>query len=572
MTIIVTNQKPAVLDAVHTISCAGDYDPMPAVRKVLVDPLLEPLHVNAPASVVDGSGTDITGDVLDIIMGCLGDTVNPAAEKRAKELLGQTMVSYDQATPLPVGELFAVQAGQQNKWPAPSARVIYTAQNDVIPAAKGLLAGSMAESAFFASIAYAYHPNTLGFWFQSSAAFDGFKVWLSQQIQTMTSANAMLPPQTLRLMNDFANLSLKGLTESLLVRKDDSEGNEEFSFARLVVRMLMTYVQAQRTQAQRTQTTTAGQPPAQVDVGVLPFAAAELFCPRSLVLVNVEAHARASGAKVSGEWNLINQSLASPVKVVSNAALSKLTSLPRAAARAAAMGGKQQPGQPGSRSAQVKFRKAPPTKLDLFKDITRVLRRMGKVNKSHNVYRTTKTTFLKASRRNPDDFNKPGRITSTQYMPDLHVFIDTSGSISEENYQEAVMMLIRIAKKLNVNLYFNSFSHILSQETLLRVENKSLRHIWKEFQRVPKVSGGTEFKQVWDYINASANRKRRLSLMITDFEWSPPSTREEHPPNLYYAPCSAMDWGYMVSSADHFAKAMKHIDPSIRQRLLGMIV
>ena len=563
MTITVTNQKPAVLDALHTISCTGDYDPMPAIQKVLVDPLLEPLNPSAPASIVDGSGHDITGDVLDIVMRCLGETMDPAAEKNAKALLGQTMVSYDQGTPLPVGELFAVQAGQQNKWPAPSARVLYSAQNDVIPAAKGLLAGSADESAFFASVAYTYHPNTLGFWFQSSAAFDGFKIWLNQQVQTMAGANAM-PADTLRLLNDFANLSLKGLTESLLLRKDDSDGNDEFSFGRLVIRMLMTYVDQQRKAA----STGA----AALDTGIMPFTVGELFCPRSLVLVNVEAHARATAAKVTGEWNLINQSLASPVKVVSNAALSKLTSLPRAAARAAAMGARQQPGQPGSRSAQVKFRKAPPTKLDLFKDITRVLKRMGKVNKSQNVYRTTKTTFLKANRRNPDDFNKPGRITSVQYMPDLHVFIDTSGSISEENYQEAVLMLIRIAKKLNVNLYFNSFSHMLSQETLLKVENKSTRQIWQEFRKVPKVTGGTEFKQVWDYINASPVRKRRLSLMITDFEWSPPSRREEHPPNLYYAPCSAMDWKYMVRSAEAYANGMQHIDPSIRQKLLGMVL
>ncbi|WOC59146.1 hypothetical protein RI444_11335 [Paenarthrobacter sp. AT5] len=563
MTITVTNQKPAVLDALHTISCTGDYDPMPAIQKVLVDPLLEPLKPSAPASIVDGSGHDITGDVLDIVMRCLGETMDPAAEKNAKELLGQTLVSYDQGTPLPVGELFAVQAGQQNKWPAPSARVLYSAQNDVIPAAKGLLAGSADESAFFASVAYTYHPNTLGFWFQSSAAFDGFKIWLNQQVQAMAGANAM-PADALRLLNDFANLSLKGLTESLLLRKDDSDGNDEFSFARLVIRMLMTYVDQQRKAA----STGA----AALDTGIMPFTVGELFCPRSVVLVNVEAHARATAAKVTGEWNLINQSLASPVKVVSNAALSKLTSLPRAAARAAAMGARQQPGQPGSRSAQVKFRKAPPTKLDLFKDITRVLKRMGKVNKSQNVYRTTKTTFLKANRRNPDDFNKPGRITSVQYMPDLHVFIDTSGSISEENYQEAVLMLIRIAKKLNVNLYFNSFSHMLSQETLLKVENKSTRQIWQEFRKVPKVTGGTEFKQVWDYINASPVRKRRLSLMITDFEWPPPSRREEHPPNLYYAPCSAMDWKYMVRSAEAYANGMQHIDPSIRQKLLGMVL
>ncbi len=563
MTIIVTNQKPAVLDPVHTIPCAGDYDPTDAVRQALVDPLLEPLNPASPAAITDDAGRDLTGDIPGMVMSCRAETINVSAERAVKDLLGQTLVHYDQATPLPVAELFAVQAGQRNKMPAPGPRVIYNAQEDVIPAAKGLLAGAASESQFFASIAYAYHPNTLGFWFQSSAAFDAFNAWLSVQTQTMATASVM-PAATLRLLGDFSALTLKGLTESLLLRRDDADGNDEFSFARLIVHLLMTYVDQQRVQAAAN-----GAP---VDAGVLPFTVGELFCPRSIVLVNVEAHARATAPRVTGEWNLINQALASPVRVVSNASLSKLTSLPRAAAKAAAMGASQRPGQPGSRSAQVTFRKQPPSKLDLFADIARVLRRMGKVNKSQNVFRTTKTTFLKANRRDPDDFNKPGRITSVQYMPDIHVYIDTSGSISEENYQEAVLMLIRIAKKLNVNLFFNSFSHILSQETLLKVENKSMRQIWREFRRVPKVTGGTEFKQVWDFINASPRRKRRLSLMITDFEWSPPATREDHPANLYYAPCSAMDWTYMVDTAKAYADSMQHIEPSIRQKLLGMVV
>ncbi|MFE4834462.1 hypothetical protein ACFRAU_07250 [Arthrobacter sp. NPDC056691] len=560
MTITVTNQKPAVLDAVHTIPCTGGYDPMSALQRAIVDPLLQPLAPNTAAVIADDSGHDISRDVPDLIMSCLGEQVNVQAERTVKEILGQTLVNFDPGTPLPVGEVFAAQAGQQNRMPAPSPRVIYTVQNDVIPAAKGLLAGSSDESGFFASVAYTFHPDTLGFWFQSSAAFDDFKVWLAQQTQILAAA---VPADTAKLLTDFTTLSLKQLTESLLIRKDDTDGNDEHSFARLIVHLLMSYVRQQRTQAQTGSTAAAG---------VMPFTVGELFCPRSLVLVNVEAHARATSAKIAGEWAIINQSLSSPVKVVSHRNLSRLTSLPRAAARAAAMGAQQKPGMPGSRSAQVKFRKQPPGRIDLYKDITRVLRRMGKVNRSQNVYRTTKTTFLKANRRDPHDFNKPGRITSVSYMPDIHIYIDTSGSISEANYQEAVMMLIRIAKKLNVNLYFNSFSHILSQESLLKVEGKSVGQIWKEFRRVPKVTGGTQFKQVWDYINASTRRKRQLSLMITDFEWSPPSTRMEHPKNLYYAPCSAMDWSSMVDSAKSYADAMQHIDPSIRQKLLGMVI
>lgn len=562
MTIIVTNQKPAVLDPVHTISCKGDYDPLPAITSVIVDPLRTPLNPTAPVSITDANGNDLGPGIEQLLMSCLTDTAQPSAEQTMKELLGQTLVSYAHGTPLPVGELFAAQAGRAHKMPAPSRTVIYTAREDVIPAAKGLLSGSGSADEFFATLAYAYHPDTLGFWFQSAAAFDDFKAWLTGQVQSMSAG---LPAQTVKLMGDFAALSLNGLTESLQLRADDADGNGEFSFARLIVHMLMVYVEQQGAHA-RSQTA------AVVDTaGILPFTVGELFCPRSLVLVSVEAHARARASKVTSEWRIINQALAAPVKVVSHQALSKLTTLQRATAKAKAMASLQQPGRQAARAARVLFRKQPPSKVDLFAALTRVLMRMGKVNRSQNIFRKSKTTFLKANRRDPDDFNKAGRIISVSYMPDLHVYVDTSGSITEANYQEAVLMLIRIAKKLNVNLYFNSFSHVLSQETLLKVENKSITQIWREFRKVPKVDGGTDYLQIWRYINASAVRKRRLSLVITDFEWSPPSTREDHPANLYYAPCGAMDWDAMVSSARQFTRSMQHIEPATAQRLLGMI-
>jgi predicted metal-dependent peptidase len=196
---------------------------------------------------------------------------------------------------------------------------------------------------------------------------------------------------------------------------------------------------------------------------------------------------------------------------------------------------------------------------------------MKEVSRSQNVLKKTKTTFSKANRRDPLDFNRPGKITSNHYLPDLHIYIDTSGSISEANYQQAVLMLIKLAKKLNVDLYFNSFSHVMSQEVLLRTKDKSVLRIWEEFRTLPKVTGGTDYKQIWNYINISEKRKRRLSLVVTDFEWSPSTQREQHPANLYYAPCSSMNWASIVQSAGYFSKSMRHIEPAIAQRLIGLV-
>lgn len=562
MALTLSGQKPAILNPVHTLPINGSYDPVPAIRKSIVKPLFKPMTKGGTVTVTDQKGKSLTkDDVQGILLRTVGQNVNTAAEQEMKSLLQQGLVNYDQSTPLLVNELFVVQAAHANRLPHPGPRTLYTAAHDVIPSAKNLIGGHAKDAGeFFASLAYTYSPEALGFWFQSSSDFDDFKTWLTQQVATLA---AVLPGDTTNLLTKFSQTSLKGLAEGYVLRKDDSDANEEYSFARVIVHLLMQY-QQQNAQSW-------GNSPL---MGTLPFVVSELFLPCTIVLVNVEAHARATPKKVDNEWKLINVSIASPVKVISNKALSKLTALPRAMAKAAAKAANAQSNRnaQSGRSAKIAFKKQAPTKVEIEKGLLRVLRRMKEVNRSQNVLKKSKTSFAKANRRDPMDFNRPGRITSTHYLPDLHIYIDTSGSISEANYQQAVMMLIRLAKKLNVDLYFNSFSHVMSQEVLLRTRDKSVARIWEEFRKIPKVSGGTDYKQIWDYINAQEKRKRRLSLVVTDFEWAPSTQREQHPVNLYYAPCSSMNWDSIVRSAEYFSKSMRHVEPAIAQRLIGLVV
>lgn len=559
MSYTITNQRPAVLDPVHRVPLKGDLDPEAAIRSVLVDPLYTPLG-QTPVDITDPAGNAFTEqDVLAAVYAACGEDVDPAAEKVLKNLYQQGLVHYDSANNLLVKEVFVVQAAHAHKMPRPGPSTIYTTAMDVIPAAKDLLAGNVADDGvFFASLAYRFSPDTLGFWFQSASGFEAFTNWLDLQVQAMS---AVLPNRTTTLMQQFTSSSLKGLTESLVLRTDANSDNEEYSFARVLISLLMVY-----TRPQRTLRTTPG-------AGILPFTLSELFLPETLVLVNVEAHARATSKKIDNEWRLINASLRSPVKIVSHQHLSKLTALPRARAKAMAQVANAASNKMAAngRSAKITFRKQPPNSINILNGLLRAMKRLKEVNRSQNIYKKSKLTFAKANRRDPDDYNKMGRVTSTHYLPDLHVYLDCSGSISEDNYQQAVLMLIKLTKKMNVNLYFNSFSHVLSQEVLLKTQNKSVNQIWSEFRRVPKVNGGTEFSQVWRYINENPRRKQRLSLMITDFGWSAASQREEHPKRLYYAPVSNMDWATISHYAEQFEATMHHIEPAIAQRMIGMI-
>ncbi|MFF2053838.1 hypothetical protein ACFVU2_19695 [Leifsonia sp. NPDC058194] len=561
MSLTLSGQKPAIINPVHTLPINGVYDPVPAIRKAIVKPLFKPLAKSGTVSVTTPKGHSLSkSEVTDLLLSAVGPTVNGQAEQEMKSLLQQGLVHYDQNNPLLVNELFVVQAAHAYRLPHPGPKTIYTAAHDVIPSAKNLLAGNAKDDGeFFASVAYTYSPEALGFWFQSASDFDAFKAWLTQQTATLA---AVLPGDTTNLLNKFSQTDLNGLAEGYVLRKDDTDANEEYSFARVIVHMLMQY--------QQQNAKVWGNAP---QMGTMPFVVSELFLPRTIILVNVEAHARSTPKKVDNEWKLINISLKSPIKVISNKALSKLTALPRAMAKAAARAANAQSNKTAQsgRSAKIAFKKQAPTKVDIEKGLLRVLKRMKEVNRSQNVLKMTKTSFAKANRRDPMDYNRPGKITSTHYRPDLHIYIDTSGSISEVNYQQAVLMLIKLAKRMNVDLYVNSFSHIMSQENLLRTKDKSVGQIWQEFRRIPKVTGGTDYKQIWDYINAKEARKRRLSLVVTDFEWAPSTQREQHPANLYYAPCSSMDWDRIVRWAERFTKSMRHIEPAIAQKLIGLV-
>lgn len=565
MAYTVTNQKPAVLDPIHIPSIQGDFDPLPALKKALVEPLFTPVAQH-PVSIRDSSGTDVTDDELmqRLLSAVTAPQSAPRINDELKDLYQQTLVTFDKKNHLLIDEIFLVQSATRAKLPAPSPTVLYSAASDVIPSAKALLSGQrLAEEEFFSSLGYLYHPDTLGVWFQTAAAFDDFIAWTNVELQTLTP---VLPADVQKLVHQFASLTLDGLTESLILRKDDTDGNHEYSFPRLLMSLLMTYQHQQQKQL------TAGTITARV-TGLLPFTASELFQPKTVVLVNVEAHARASAAAINKEWSIINQGLTAPVRVIPNGQIAKLTAVPRAAQRAAAAAAVAGAAQQARkvRSASVVFRKAPPSKVSTVRDLHRVVRRMTRVNHSMNPLKTAKASFSKASRRHPDDPNKPGISMSTQYMRDIHVFLDCSGSISEQNYREGVMTLIQIAKKLNVNLYFTSFSDVISQPVLLKTQNKSVAAIWREFRKIPKVDGGTEFSLVWDYINERPHRGERLNLMLTDFEWTPLARRQHHPKNLYYAPVSGMDWDALVGAAQEFTAAMRHIDPLIHHKLIGMV-
>lgn len=549
----ITNQKPAALSPIYQASAAGQFAPIESMKDCVVKPLFNPLAPGTPVQISTKSGALTEDEIVAHVAAACDDHVNVMEETWCRNLFSKTLLNYDSSASLSIQDLFAAQSGATAGLPAPGPNVMYTPTSDVIPAAKKFLAGQTGFDEFFASLAYFARPQTLGFYFASETFFMDFKNWLAAK----AAANASkYPAETNQMLQDFIqNIRLPGLTESLLLRNTIADNIQENSFARVIIEMLMEYA------------TTMTNP---VEFGVLPFCTSELFCPISIVFVNVDQHAKSSAAQITTEWDTIKQALNNKINMISNNKLTSLTAIQRNLKKiqGAAVQAAQQSGMVTGRSARLKFRKTPPSRTDAARYIMRLLKTMAQVNRSENSYKQVKITYQKPNRRDPDDFNKPGKSVSVQYKPDIHVYIDTSGSISEENYQSAIKDCIKIAKKLNINLYFNSFSHVLSQCTKLNVKDKPVGGIYKEFQKIPKVSGGTDYEQIWHYINMSKKRRRELSLIITDFEWTPRNQFIQHPKNLYYMPCAGIDWPWCVRSANQFAQSMLRNEPAIRKHIL----
>lgn len=547
----VSNQKPVELSPVYKQNIAKDFDPQELIENTIVKPLFTPLVASAVVAITANGHNVTKSEITQYVFDCCDDSFLAAQQTALKEILSSTLINFNRNSNLSMKELFAIQSAAKAGLDEPDGNTIYTPVVDVIPTSRKFLAGQATYDELFATMAFYTRTESLGFYFSCETAFDDFKAWFANQ-HTMLSG--VLPHDVNNLCAQFQTLTLSGLTESLRLRSDSNENNEHYSFARLIVSMLMNYTQQVSPS----------------EFGCMPFDVGELFIPTTLVFINVERHAKATAKEIADEWDVIRQASKMPVNMVSNKKLTRLTaqirSLNKIKGAAAAAANRDQ--KDAIRAAQLRFRKTAPTTSDITRYIKHVMNKMATVAKSENSYKAIKMSFQRPNRRDPDDFNKMGKMVSVKYKPDIHLYIDTSGSISERNYQDAIKACIVMAKKLNVNLYFNSFSHVLSQTTHLHTKDKGVAEIYKEFQKVPKVTGGTDYEQIWNFIEANPKRRRELSLLITDFEYSAPNRSIKHPINLYYAPCSHMDYEMIKRCAEDFCRSMMHNDPKIRSHLL----
>ena len=550
----IRNQMPTDLAYSYIPNPFSDsFDPISDMQTVVIDPLLQPVTANQSVIVQDDDGNDVTAnDLMQTLAYACDDNISMKDEEFMRDFFGRTMLHFDAGANYPVHRLFASQASAKQN--IPLAGMYYYISFDVIPSAQALLGDFTNDDKreqFFISLTGKFEPDTLAVTFLDNAGFADFQKY----VQTCASAwSTQLDHNVRKLMTDFMNLNLsQTLTESVMLRKDGHDGNNPGSFPRVLHSLMLRYAKQFPDKAY-----------------LMPFTLKQCFCPEHVVFINTDAHAHATPETIQAEWQDIITSITAPVRVVSKKSLARLTAIRTAQKNINGQAANARSNRQAKldRYGNLALSKTAPKPSDIYRRVRRIIQRMDFVTRSQNIVHTSRSSFTRTNRRHPDDFNLPGRASLVSYKPDIHLYVDTSGSIDEEHWSSSTKTMIKLASKLGVNLYFTSFSHVLSEPSMVITRGRTQAQMWRQIQRLPKVSGGTDYAQIWRYINASKKRRHELSIIVTDFEYDPPSTKIEHPKNLYYVPCANMNYQQISYWSQNFVKSMQHIDPMIRAKLL----
>ena len=475
---------------------------------------------------------------------------------KLRDFLAQTLLHY-QPNFETIDSSLMVQNATAENLPLPIVQgarsIVYTVATDIIPTAKQYLAGQ---------VSFDYWATSFGFTFRVPALLismdtpDIYKEFQQYVQTTVAPIQSQLPIETNVALQEFYKTNLDGLAEGFKIRANIQDNNHDYSFARILHTCIMQFVNQ------------SGQ------TGIIPTSLKEIIHPTTIMFLNVEKHAHSNNRDINRTWDSAMKM--SKTKLVGLNKIKKLSEeqqldamRQRSNARRSALMNNANKDELSRKKRAKPFGKNLKTSKQLTKEIARILSKMKKVRMSNNVIKTRKTTFNKPNRRDPDNYDKPGIIYSHQYVPDIHIYLDTSGSISEHNYKEACMAIIHLAQTLKTKLYLNSFSHVLSQPALVDIANCSKDVAWKRLQNIPKVSGGTNFDLVWNYIHQSPQRKQELSIMITDFEYTPSNSYTTPlPKNLFYVPCGGFQIDSLRRSATYFVNSTRRLDANLRNKII----
>lgn len=558
--------------------------------------LVSPINPAKPAIVTDNKGNTLsTDDMADVLTTSLDDVDgNPSDKdhKKSAELLEALLSQVDASDNLPASKLFLAQALGATGLPSvmSSATVLYDTKTDIVSSASDYLSTLAQYNNGHTAAQRSYniaHEHLLSLYVALVSMFDiegnmmlcaqqdDFKTFTDEVLTTtqMLHSAGKASDETLNRAQKFNAFDLSDeIVIGINTLTDNDICAEEYSFGRILGYVANDYTRKHDADAY------ANNAPEKVMLA--PWDLLSAANPKAWYFVNIENHARKTAAEITAEWKMLERASTMPIRRVNLNKLKRIGVQQRNifAMKDQVASRKKNRHRKATRrdSTESDFARQAPSPAQSARDIVTTLKQMAHTHRSQNPQVVYRKSPNRQSRRNRSYADPtPGKTKRKEYFPDIHFYADTSGSMSLKDYQDTLLLVIAVAKKLNCNVYFSSFSHVLSQEVLLPTKGRSKEHIHKIIKSVPKVSGGTDFQQVWDNINNLNERGKRLNIIATDFAFHPHSfPRIDHPRNVVYVPAfdrsNSYGWNQVRHYAANFANAMRAHDGNIDAKLLGM--
>lgn len=487
----------------------------------------------------DLSNNTLTKEEIEFCMGIFANAiitnlVDKQAQADLDMLFSNTLSCYSNGK---IDNVYLSQELRKNKMPEPSSKCIYTAadicdaakQYDTAknaPAGTATLTMDQARSMLLANLGAFYNnANAIFVIMDDNNELIAFKNLINPILKK--AGGKEIPPEFSIDNKIFDGMLLR--TDYKLVNPE----NEPNSEARIIADVLTK---------------------AYSNV-ILPTKTIESLLPSTIVFFNAKKLARATSSEIHAAKNDISKLNAlDRSRILSFSKMATLSQVAKTLNKMATM--QNQLNNVLAKSALAKKATGKFIIHDINMDrvkkkLLAIEKKMKNVDVSKNPTYHNFDTYQRPNRREPFNADLPGTSMDLGYYPDIHLYVDTSGSISQKDYEDSVAMIIDIAKKLNCDIYFNSFTTDISQETVVRCRDRSKAQIQKDIERIPKLDGGTTIDQVWNYINATRKNRRQLSILISDFYVDIPRYIK-HPTNLYYIPTKDTS----VKYAEKFAQQL----------------
>lgn len=481
-----------------------------------------------------------------------------------KNLISTYINNYSPISWLKADNFLIDRLYQKYKLPEASDEIIYTIPCDIVEPVSNYLNDKIQAEQCITSISAYLNITAPIVMFKNRRSFHEFQEYIDRRIMMMP-----LKPETRRLLRQFTGLKANSGFKCVKLRSTQYARLAENTFARILMNLLEEYSADSMTIA-RDECVMVG---ASLRSRIVPLAI--VFAVAENITIEDSETLNSDITEIKGFLDWLDEPKGdAPISINNNAEaedqpfdmLETNESEKQKEERIKSAINNITSNQPGSGRGDPTRRVDPNSVKALTKRLKKKIKQLIQSTSARtmNGRKTVIKTYMRESRRDPMNIDLKGQYYKTTYTKDLHLYIDVSGSINLSMIEFALNAAADIATELKLNLFVTPFDSELYEKQTIVIPGSviSKRSALKKLKRLPISGGGTEFDNVYKFIESSKKRKNEISIMITDYCDCP---RLPSPKTLYYMGCK----GTSPQTIENFIRHMKtHSNQNIRSKII----